>query len=267
LRDVLPRGHLRLAPALDENVMTMLSIQHLDKAFGSLVVSSDINLSVGEGQRHVIIGPNGAGKTTLINQIGGQIQPDSGRIILAGRDVTMVPAYERARAGLARTFQKNTLFASLTVFENIRLGAQAVYGQRYNLVTNASRRVAINARAARMIEQMRLSRIAYSLVANLSYGDLRQVEVAVALSTDPKLLLLDEPTSGLSPSETHEMIELIKKLPEDMSILMIEHDMEVVFSIADYITVLYYGEVLAGGPPTEVAANARVQEVYLGDTP
>jgi branched-chain amino acid transport system ATP-binding protein len=246
--------------------MTMLSVQQLNKSFGRLVVSSDVNLTVETGQRHVIIGPNGAGKTTLINQIGGQIQPDSGRIILAGRDVTMVPPYERARAGLARTFQKNTLFASLTVFENIRLGVQAAYGQTYNLLTNVSRRAAVTERAARTVELMRLSRIAYSRTANLSYGDLRQVEVAVALSTDPKLLLLDEPTSGLSPSETREMIDLIKALPTDMSILMIEHDMEVVFSIADYITVLYYGEVLAGGLPSEVAANARVQEVYLGDT-
>jgi branched-chain amino acid transport system ATP-binding protein len=141
---------------------------------------------------------------------------------------------------------------------------QSVYGQPYNLFRNALSIAVLNERTERTIERMSLGRIAHSVIHNLSYGDLRQVEVAVALSTDPKLLLLDEPTSGLSPTETHQMIEVIKGLPAEMSILMIEHDMEVVFSIADYITVLYYGEVLAGGRPDDVAANERVQEVYLG---
>jgi branched-chain amino acid transport system ATP-binding protein len=242
----------------------MLSVQQLNRSFGSLVVSRDINLDVAKGQRHVIIGPNGAGKTTLINQIDGQIRPNSGRIVIDGRDVTMLPPHERSRAGLARTFQKNTLFPNLTVFENVRLGVQSVYGRPYNLFGNAAKLADINDRTACTVERMNLARIADTLVASLSYGDQRQVEVAVALSTDPKLLLLDEPTSGLSPTETHQMIDVIKGLPSDMSILMIEHDMDVVFSIADHITVLYYGEVLAGGPPSEVTANARVQEVYLG---
>jgi branched-chain amino acid transport system ATP-binding protein len=242
----------------------MLTIQHLNKSFGSLVVSRDISLHVEKGQRHVVIGPNGAGKTTLINQIDGQLRPDSGRISLAGKDVTAAPPYMRARAGLARTFQKNTLFTSLTVFENIRLGVQAAYGRSYDLVRDAAEIHDVNARATAIIERMTLARIANSVLANLSYGDLRQVEVAVALSTDPKVLLLDEPTSGLSPTETRHMIDVIKALPADMSILMVEHDMEVVFSVADFITVLYYGETIASGLPKDVAANARVQEVYLG---
>jgi branched-chain amino acid transport system ATP-binding protein len=244
--------------------MTMLSIKGLNKSFGELVVSRDVNLTIERGQRHVIIGPNGAGKTTLVNQIDGQIQPDSGTILLTGQDVTKAPPYARARAGLARTFQKNMLFPSLTVFENIRLGVQAIYGRPYNLVTDASTIRDLKQQTERTVERMNLSRIADAVTASLSYGDLRQVEVAVALSTDPKLLLLDEPTSGLSPTETHHMIDVIKRLPSEMSILIIEHDMEVVFSIADYITVLYYGEVLAGGIPAVVADNARVQEVYLG---
>jgi branched-chain amino acid transport system ATP-binding protein len=246
--------------------MTTLSIQGLNKSFGSLVVSRNINLRVEEGQRHVIIGPNGAGKTTLVNQITGAIKPDTGTILLGERDITALPPHERARAGLARTFQKNTLFGQLTVFENIRLGAQAAFGNTYNLWRSAALAGDLSLRANVVIDRMGMSRIANTILNNLSYGDVRQVEVAVALSTEPNILLLDEPTSGLSPTETQQMIEVIKRLPAEMGILMIEHDMEVVFSIADHLTVLYYGEVLAGGRPEEVAANERVQEVYLGAT-
>jgi branched-chain amino acid transport system ATP-binding protein len=242
----------------------MLRLEKVQKRFGSLVVSQSVDLHVECGQRHIIIGPNGAGKTTLINQIGGQMRPDSGRIMLEERDISQWPAFERARAGLARTFQKNTLFQQLSVFENIRLAAQARFGRSYDLVRSWGSRSDVVDAAEQVIAQMKLDRVAHARIAQLSYGDLRQVEVAVALATQPRVLLLDEPTSGLSPTETAHMIEVIRELPRDISLLMIEHDMEVVFSIADQITVLYYGEVIATGAPSDVSANQRVQEVYLG---
>jgi branched-chain amino acid transport system ATP-binding protein len=236
----------------------------VSKAFGKLVVSNRVNLDVAPGQRHIIIGPNGAGKTTLINQIGGQVAPDDGRILLAGVDVTRWPAHRRARAGLARTFQKNTLFQALTVFENVRLGAQATAGRTFDLVRSWRANAEVMRLTAQAIDDLGLSRIAMRRVSELSYGDLRQVEIAVALATQPKVLLLDEPTSGRSPAETAEVIEVIKALPRDVTLLMIEHDMEVVFSIADVITVLHYGAVIASGAPKDVADHPLVQEVYLG---
>ena len=247
--------------------MSLLRIEHLDKAFGSLLVSRDINLHVAAGERHVIIGPNGAGKTTLLNQIGGQLKPNSGRILIDGADVTMLSPEQRARAGLARTFQKNTLFQSLSVFENVRLGVQARGGGTFDLFSAARGNPDIEARTHATLERMGLQNLGREILANLSYGDQRQVEVAAALAGEPKLLLLDEPTSGLSPVETRRMIEVIKSLPRQMGLLVIEHDMEVVFSIADRITVLYYGAVLASGEPADVANDPRVREVYLGARP
>ncbi len=244
--------------------MSLLRVENLNKAYGSLVVTKDVNLEIAPGERHVIIGPNGAGKTSLIHQIGGQTRPDAGRILIDGVEVTRLDPERRAQAGLARTFQKNTLFQRLSVFENVRLGAQARFGSTFNLTTPARALPHINERTQAALTRMGLEKLAAETLANLSYGDQRQVEVAAALAGDPKLLLLDEPTSGLSPAETRAMIEVIKGLPRRMGLLVIEHDMEVVFSIADRITVLYYGAVLASGPPAEVAANARVREVYLG---
>ena len=244
--------------------MSLLAVEKLNKAFGSLIVSRDVDLAVAPGERHIIIGPNGAGKTTLLHQIGGQLRPGSGRIRFAGRDITEFPPEARARTGLARTFQKNTLFGRLSVFENVRLGVQAAFGHSYDLFRAAGRRHELNRRTSQVLTQMHLTHLSTQTLSRLSYGDLRQVEVAVALSSEPKLLLLDEPTSGLSPAETHRMIDTIKALPRDISILMIEHDMEVVFSIADHISVLYYGEVIASGTPAAISADARVQEVYLG---
>jgi branched-chain amino acid transport system ATP-binding protein len=242
----------------------MLRLENVSKTFGSLVVSNAVTLEVTPGQRHTIIGPNGAGKTTLINQIGGQLSQDSGKIFLQGKDITQLSAPLRARAGLARTFQKNTLFQALSVFENVRLGAQAAHGKTYDIFRSWRSDMRVLALAEQAIEQMNLGRIAAQPVRELSYGDLRQVEVAVALATSPTVLLLDEPTSGLSPSETAQMIDVLCALPREISILMIEHDMEVVFSIADHITVLYYGEVIASGAPRTVADDPRVQDVYLG---
>jgi branched-chain amino acid transport system ATP-binding protein len=193
--------------------MSLLKIEHLNKAFGSLVVTRDLTLEVAEGERHVIIGPNGAGKTSLINQIGGQLIPDSGRILIRGVDVTGLPPEALVEHGLARTFQKNTLFPRLSVFENVRLGVQARYGSAFDLIVRALHLIDINKRAFTTLDRMKLDHLAGHVVSSLSYGDQRQLEVAVALAGDPSLLLLDEPTSGLSPTETRQMIETIKFFP------------------------------------------------------
>jgi branched-chain amino acid transport system ATP-binding protein len=248
----------------DEDAMSVLRVENLRKSYGRLHVTRDINLAIEPGERHVIIGPNGAGKTTLIHQIGGQLSSDSGTILIDGKDVTRLPPEARARAGVGRTFQKNTLFSPLSVYENVRLGVQARYGSAFDVFTPARSVREIESRAAAIIDVTGLRALAERPLSSLSYGDQRHMEVAAALAGDPRLLLLDEPTSGLSPAETRLMIELIKSLPRNMAIVMIEHDMEVVFSIADRITVLYYGAVLASGEPRAVAADPKVREVYLG---
>jgi branched-chain amino acid transport system ATP-binding protein len=244
--------------------VNVLRLDRLNKSFGSLVVTDDVDLAVAPGERHVIIGPNGAGKTSLVNQIGGQLRPGSGRILLKDRDITGLSPHRISRMGVARTFQRNNLFQNLSVVENIRLALAVHRGNPLNFYTPAGRDEALAKRAGDLMARVHLDGDGARLVRNLSYGEQRQLEIGVALAGEPELLLLDEPTSGMSPSETARMIELIGTLPRTLSILMIEHDMKVVFSVADRITVLYYGKVLASGTPAEIQANTRVREVYLG---
>jgi branched-chain amino acid transport system ATP-binding protein len=244
--------------------VNVLEIDHLYCAFGSLVVTDDVNLSIGEGERHVIIGPNGAGKTSLINQIGGQLKPRAGRIRVTGHDVTGRSPSRISRLGVARTFQRNNLFHNLSVMENLRLALAMRFGNPLDFVSVAARDEALIARANELIRRTHLDGQQARIARTLSYGEQRQLEIGIALAGEPSLLLLDEPTSGMSPAETARMIELIAALPRTLSILMIEHDMSVVFSVADRITVLYYGKVLATGLPAEIQANERVREVYLG---
>lgn len=246
--------------------MNVLRVEHLNKSFGSLAVTEDVSLTVAPGERHVIIGPNGAGKTSLINQIGGQLRPSSGRILLRDRDITGAAPDRISRMGVARTFQRNNLFQNLSVIENIRLALEVRRGNPLDCFSPAGGDRALSEHAAALMLQVHLDGEGARLARNLSYGEQRQLEIAVALAGEPALLLLDEPTSGMSPTETARMIELIGRLPPTLSILMIEHDMQVVFSVADRITVLYYGRVLATGTPAEIQANGRVREVYLGMT-
>ena len=246
--------------------MSVLSLDHLNKAFGSLVVTDDICLDIAPGERHVIIGPNGAGKTSLVNQIGGQLKPSSGRILFNGRDITGLPPDRISRLGVARTFQRNNLFQNLSVVENIRLALEVRRGNPLNCFTPVGRNAALTAGAEELMAQVHLDTNGMRAARHLSYGEQRQLEIGVALAGAPDLLLLDEPTSGMSPTETARMIALIGALPRTLSILMIEHDMNVVFSVADRITVLYYGKVLATGTPADIQANSRVREVYLGIT-
>jgi branched-chain amino acid transport system ATP-binding protein len=244
--------------------MSVLRIEHLNKAFGSLVVTDDFNLVLPGGERHVIIGPNGAGKTSLINQIGGQLQPSSGRIFVKGRDVTGFSPSRISRMGVARTFQRNNVFQNLSVIENLRLALEVRLGNPLDFLTPTGRNQKLLRRAAELMAQVHLAGDGARIARSLSYGEQRQLEIGIALAGEPELLLLDEPTSGMSPAETAQMIELIGSLPRTLSMLMIEHDMNVVFSVADRITVLYYGKALASGPPAEIRANGRVREVYLG---
>nr|WP_315594193.1 ABC transporter ATP-binding protein [uncultured Cupriavidus sp.] len=244
--------------------MTLLRTEKLRKAYGSLTVTRDVDLEVAVGERHVIIGPNGAGKTSLVHQLSGQIKPTAGRIFFKNIDVTGAAPEAVCRMGMGRTFQKNNLFFSLSVRENVRLAVQAKHGGWYDAMRSVASKRTQWERADQLLEQVRLSGDYGRSVSSLSYGEQRQLEVAMALATDPEMLLLDEPTSGMSPAETDRMIDLVRELPASLSILMIEHDMKVVFSLAHRITVLYYGEVLASGSPQAIQGDARVREVYLG---
>ncbi len=241
-------GTLQKMRAVERAAVNILRLDHLNKSFGSLVVTDDISLAIAPGERHVIIGPNGAGKTSLVNQIGGQLRPSSGRILLNDRDITGLSPDRISRMGVARTFQRNNLFQNLSVMENLPARVGGAPRQSSQLLQSCQQRNGTGAirRASCWIE-VHLAGDGTRLVRNLSYGEQRQLEIGVALAGDPALLLLDEPTSGMSPTETARMIDLIGTLPRTLSILMIEHDMKVVFSVADRITVLYYGKVLVTG--------------------
>lgn len=244
--------------------MAILKTEQLTRCFGSLTVTDKVDLEIDAGERHVIIGPNGAGKTSLLNQLGGQLPPTSGRILLKGRDVAGKPPEYFCSQGIGRTFQKNNLFRNLSALENVRLSVQSKRSNPWNPFRQVRTMPALIARAEEVLAAVHLTRSIHCPVHALSYGEQRQLEIAVALAGEPDILLLDEPTSGMSPAETGRMIELIDSLPRTLTLLMIEHDMDVVFSLADRITVLYYGKVLASGKPEDMRANARVQDVYLG---
>jgi len=244
--------------------MTVLQLEDLYCAFGSLVVTKNISLAIKRGERHCIIGPNGAGKTSLLNQIGGQLRPNAGHILVEGTEITHWPPNRIAQAGVARTFQRNNLFFNLSVLENLQLAVAARRSLPWNFWTVADRIRPIINHAGTLLSRVQIAGDPRRLVRNLSYGEQRQLEIGVALAADPILLLLDEPTSGMSPAETDRMMTLIASLPRTLTVLMIEHDMNVVFTVADRITVLHYGEVLASGPPDAIRAEGRVREVYLG---
>jgi len=243
----------------------MLAVEQVYRNFGGLMAVNGVSLSVAPGERRAIIGPNGAGKTTLFNLISGWLPPLQGRILLDGENVAGLPPFRLARKGVARTFQRNNLFLGLTVFENIRLAIQHCTGISRQPFKPVRSYVEVNREAETLLHRFHLTDRATHLARSLSYGEQRQLEVAIAMATQPRVLLLDEPTSGMSPAETAQMSALIAQLPRDLTLLIIEHDMDVVFSLADKITVLHYGEVIAEGRPEEIKADARVQEVYLGE--
>jgi branched-chain amino acid transport system ATP-binding protein len=245
--------------------MTLLSLDRVCKNFAGLEALRDVQLSVEPGERRAIIGPNGAGKTTLFNMISGVLKPSSGTITLEGRSVTGLAPEQMFRLGLARTFQKNSLFMGLTTLENVRLAVQAHQKQSFHWFKPWWAFDAVNDRTKAVMEQAGLWERRTEPVKNLSYGEQRLLEVAIALAGEPKLLLLDEPTAGMSMAETANSVATISELPRDLTILIIEHDMDTIFAIADRITVLDHGQVLADGTPDEVRGNADVRSVYLGE--
>lgn len=242
----------------------MLRAEALQKNFGALSVTRDVSLQVAAGARHAIIGPNGAGKTTLFNLLAGELAPSAGRIYINDHDVTRTSIEARARRGLARSFQKNNLFATRTVRSNLLLADIAAQGYGHRMWSRLAKLHAAHERAERIAAQVGLTEVLEQAVASLSYGAQRQLEVGLTLMGKPRVLLLDEPTSGMSPQETARMLALIDGLPRDLAVLLIEHDMDLVFAHADRITVLNYGSVLMEGTPDEVRASQIVHDTYLG---
>tara|TARA_R110002096_G_scaffold62710_1_gene154702 strand:+ start:352 stop:1101 length:750 start_codon:yes stop_codon:yes gene_type:complete len=243
----------------------MLEAIGLSKRFGALQATHEVSLRLEAGARHAIIGPNGAGKTTLFNLLAGELQPDAGSILLNGRNVTRASADARARAGLARSFQRNNLFEPETVALNLALADIAHTGAGWHIWRRLSQDRAQAARIEGIAEQVGLADRLQQPVRSLSYGARRQLEVGLALTGAPRVLLLDEPTAGMSPEETGRMLALIDTLPPNLAVLIVEHDMDLVFAHADRITVLNYGEVLFEGTPDQVRASSVVQETYLGE--
>ncbi|MBI4631952.1 MAG: ABC transporter ATP-binding protein [Chloroflexi bacterium] len=244
--------------------MTQLKADHLHKDFGGLTALVDVTLEVKSGERRAIIGPNGAGKTTFFKLLAGEHIPTSGRVYFDGQDITHLPVHARANLGLSHTFQRNNLFFDLTVFENVRLAVQHHRRLAWQMFKSAGSYQAINEETEKILSQLGLSDHRQQLARHLAYGQQRSLEVALALATEPRALLLDEPTAGMSPAETAEMAKFIESLPRSLTMLIVEHDMDVVFSLADRITALHYGQVIAEGSPEEVRSNPMVQEIYLG---
>jgi branched-chain amino acid transport system ATP-binding protein len=240
----------------------VLRTDGLTVRFGGLTALSNVSVSVPRGQIRAVIGPNGAGKSTFFNCLTGVIRPTAGRIVFDGDDITGMPPYVISRKGLARSYQITNILPGATVLENVRIAAQSRHHNWSMLRHHRAYRDVLD-RAHAVLRSVGLDAKAEELAANLSHGEQRTLEIAIALATEPKMLCLDEPTAGMSVAETHQTVELVRQIAANLTILIVEHDMEVVMGLAGAITVLHYGEVLAEGTPAEIQANARVQEVYL----
>lgn len=242
-----------------------LVVENLTKNFGGLRAVDGVNLTIDPGERRVLMGPNGAGKTTLFNMISGIYPASEGRILFFEKDVTALPPYRRASLGIARTYQITNLFPNLTVAENILMACQALVRTKFVMFRTLSSYPALRDRCNGLLKEFALWGKRNQLVRNLSHGDQRQIEVALALAEQPRLLLLDEPAAGLSAAETNALTLLLKKLDPKITILLIEHDMDVAFEFAERITVLHQGKFLAEGTKEEIRSNPTVQQIYLGD--
>jgi branched-chain amino acid transport system ATP-binding protein len=230
-----------------------------------VVASDNVVLDVAPGELHAIIGPNGAGKTTLIGQLTGEIVPDGGRVHFEGRDITALPVYDRSLIGLARSFQITSLFPNFTALQNVALAVQAHAGHSFHFWRDARTEAALREPARAALERVGIGHRADAVVARMSHGEHRQIELAMALATKPRMLLLDEPMAGLGSDEPARMVRTLRELKRELTILLIEHDMEAVFALADRITVLVYGRVIASGDPASIRANAEVRQAYLGE--
>lgn len=245
--------------------MSILRVENLHKHYGGLAALTGVSLAIEPGARQAIIGPNGAGKSTLFNVISGEVRPTSGSVYFNEKDITSIAVHERANLGLGHTFQRNNLFIGLTAFENVRLAVQHRMGLATRFLTDIESFADLTREVQALLDRVGLSSVANKRVGLLAYGQQRALEVALALAGHPNLLLLDEPTAGMSPAETGEMVRLIQSLPRSLTLIIVEHDMDVVFTIADRITVLHYGRILLEGEPEQVRNDPRVTEIYFGE--
>ena len=246
------------------SVEPALELRALNKSFGGLQAVRNVNIQVMSGDRKAIIGPNGAGKTTLFNVITGVLPASSGRVLLFGRDVTSWPSYQRTALGMARTFQVTSLFPRLTVLDNVLLAINGVHASKFVMWRFMSSYRRIYEKAHRLLEDAQFMDRKNVQVRNLSHGEQRQLEIVLGLASDPKILLLDEPAAGLSSGESAEMVKFLNRLNPKLAILLIEHDMDVVFDVAGHISVLHFGEVLEAGTPVQIRSSRKVQDIYLG---
>ena len=246
--------------------MSMLKIHKLNKRFGAIHVSRDICITIEANQCHAVIGPNGAGKTTLIHQISGVLQPDSGSISLAGQDITGMSLSRRVQAGLGRTFQITSVLPSFSVFENLAIAAQAKSGSSMRFFGDASRESTLNEKAQETLLRVGLLDRAQRTAADLSHGELRLLELGIALAGDPQFLLLDEPMAGLGRTESAALVTLLLELRESLPMLLVEHDMDAIFKLADVVSVLVDGEIVVSGSPDEVRSNPAARAAYLGES-
>lgn len=243
----------------------ILEVHNLCKSFGGVVATDNVNLQVTEGEIHALIGPNGAGKTTLISQLSGLLTPDSGSIFFQGNDITGLPPYRFSQAGLARSFQITSVFQELSLQDNVALAVQAHAGHAFRFWRNTRKDQALQKPALDYLSRVGLADRADWLASEVSHGERRQLEIAMALATDPVLLLLDEPMAGMGKDESAELIDILNRLRGAKTLLLVEHDMDAVFALADRISVLVYGKVIASGTPAEIKSDTRVRNAYLGE--
>jgi branched-chain amino acid transport system ATP-binding protein len=243
----------------------LLRVENLVRRFGGIVATDKLSLDVISGELHAIIGPNGAGKTTLISQLTGQLRPSAGTIGFAGQDITQLPAWRRSQLGLARSFQITSLLPDFTASDNVALAAQARDGHSFRFWGNARKEKHLREAARSALARVGLEHRADVVVSKLSHGEQRELELAVALATKPQLLLLDEPMAGLGATESARMVKLLSELRREVTIILVEHDMDAVFALADRITVLVYGRVIASDVPAAIRSNEDVRRAYLGD--
>jgi len=244
---------------------SLLQVRGLAKSFGALRASDGIDFEVREGETHAVIGPNGAGKTTFISQLSGDMRPDAGSIVFSGRDVTALRAPARSRMGFARSFQITSIYREFTALDNVALAVQAHAGHSFRFWRPARTEAALRDPARKVLDEVGLGARADVLAANLAHGEQRQLEVAMALATRPRLLLLDEPVAGMGSEESQRMVSFLSSLKGRQSMILVEHDMDAVFSLADRISVLVYGRIIATGTPQEIRVNPEVRRAYLGE--
>ncbi|PJK30379.1 ABC transporter ATP-binding protein [Minwuia thermotolerans] len=243
----------------------VLKIENLVKRFGGLTATDHVSMDIRAGEVHAVIGPNGAGKTTLIGQLTGEIRPDGGRVLFDGRDITGLPVHRRSAIGLARSFQITNILADFTALENVALAVQAHAGHSFRFWKPAARDATLTEPARAVLEKVGLGARADIPAASLAHGEQRQLEIAMALATGPRVLLLDEPMAGMGPEDSQHMVAILAGLKGDVTILLIEHDMDAVFALADRITVLVYGRAIATDAPEAIRSNPEVRAAYLGE--